>query len=72
MAKCKLFGRRIEPACKYCSHGFLTGDEQLVLCTETGVVAPYHSCPSFEYDPLKRIPQRPRQLEKLDPKEFSL
>ena len=34
-------------------------DEEKILCTKQGVVAPGGSCRSFKYDPLKRVPPPP-------------
>ena len=49
-------------------------DEEKILCTKQGVVAPGGSCRSFKYDPLKRVPPRPAALdtEKLKEADFSL
>lgn len=48
-----LFQKNIEPRCTYCQRGTPL-DEEKILCTKQGVVAPGGSCRSFKYDPLKR------------------
>ena len=50
-----LFQKNIEPRCTYCQRGTPL-DEEKILCTKQGVVAPGGSCRSFKYDPLKRVP----------------
>ena len=52
-----LFQKNIEPRCTYCQRGTPL-DEEKILCTKQGVVAPGGSCRSFKYDPLKRVPRR--------------
>ena len=44
--------------CTYCQRGTPL-DEEKILCTKQGVVAPGGSCRSFKYDPLKRVPPPP-------------
>ena len=53
-----LFQKNIEPRCTYCQRGTPL-DEEKILCTKQGVVAPGGSCRSFKYDPLKRVPPPP-------------
>lgn len=70
--KTNLFGKTIDPACEYCEHGKLIADRQVVLCSKHGSKAPYDSCSSFDYSPLKRSPTRIAQLPTFDKKEFEL
>ncbi|MCL2633346.1 MAG: hypothetical protein FWD34_02405 [Oscillospiraceae bacterium] len=61
MAKKKLFGNNIKPACKYCQFSSKIGDDEeseKLSCTKFGEVKPYDSCKKFEYSPLKRIPKK--------------
>ena len=69
----KLFQRKIEPRCAYCSHGHRIGEDQ-IACTKKGVMSAGSHCRSFQYDPLKRIPPRPVKLPEssLPPEDFSL
>ena len=50
-----LFNKKIEPQCAYCKRG-KTVDPNTVLCRKRGVTRPEDSCPSFRYEPLKRVP----------------
>ena len=43
-----LFQKNIEPRCTYCQRGTPL-DEEKILCTKQGVVAPGGSCRSFKY-----------------------
>ena len=59
----KKAGKAEEPAdksecsvCRYASH--LKTDKRSVLCEYHGIIAPDGFCDRFEYDPLKRIPER--------------
>ena len=71
MAK-KLYGNNIEPACEICALGHRTADGKSVLCSRKGVVGLYDACRKFEYDPLKRIPERPSEKTEHDAEEFEL
>ena len=71
MAK-KLYGNNIEPACEVCALGHRSPDGKSVLCSRKGAVDPYDSCRKFEYDPLKRIPERPQKKSEHAAEEFEL
>lgn len=71
MAK-KLYGNNIEPACEICALGHRTTDGKSVLCSRKGVVDRYDFCRRFEYDPLKRIPERPSHKAEHKAEEFEL
>lgn len=59
MAKKRLFGNNIKPACKYCEIGeALGGNDDKIQCKNFGLVKPYDSCKKFVYSPLKRIPKK--------------
>ena len=68
-----LFQRDIEPRCAYCAKGAAAGEDG-VLCAKRGLVSPEDSCRSFRYDPLKRVPPKPVQLDLsgLDEEDFKL
>lgn len=70
--KLNLFGNTIEPACQYCEYGKLTKDMQMVVCRKHGAVAPYFSCKTYVYAPLKRIPKRAAPLPQYSRKDFEL
>lgn len=68
-----LFRKDIEPRCAYCARGTRI-DEGHVACIRRGVVAEEDKCASFRYDPLRRTPPRPAELntEKLSPEDFQV
>lgn len=68
-----LFDKKIDPRCAYCKRGAPLEDGA-ILCGKHGVVAPNHACRSFKYDPFKRTPPKPIQLDmsKLKDEDFSL
>ena len=68
-----LFGKNIEPACKYCELALQNmSGERHVLCEKYGVVRGDYHCRKYIYDPTKRIPKPPKPLEKFNPEDFSL
>ncbi len=69
----KLFNDKIDPQCAYCQRG-KTVDPETVLCRKKGVMAPEDSCPSFRYDPLKRVPPSHAflDLSRLSDEDFTL
>lgn len=68
-----LFRRKIQRSCQYCDHGAQIDAEQ-VVCTKKGLVCASGGCRRFRYDPLKRIPPRPKALDfsRFDQEDFSL
>ena len=68
-----LFRKKIDRYCAYCAYGGKINEEQ-VICQKCGVVAASHQCRKFRYDPLKRVPARPKaqDFSKFDKKDFSL
>lgn len=69
----KLFRKNIEPRCAYCARGARIGDGH-VACVKRGVVADTDKCPAFRYDPLRRMPSRPAELNtsRLSPEDFQV
>ena len=69
----KLFRKNIEPRCAYCARGSRI-DAAHVACVNRGVVEDTESCPAFRYDPLRRVPPRPAELNttKLLPEDFQV
>lgn len=72
MSSKRLFGNDIRPACKYCGHVLQLLGEDKMLCDKKGVVPAANKCRAFIYDPLKRVPKKPRPLEKIEETEFEL
>jgi len=72
MATVQLFGKKIPPACKYCSFGAPIPLSGQVLCLKKGIVSPDHKCLFFLYDPLRRVPAPPQTLPTFEPDDFSI
>jgi hypothetical protein len=68
-----LFRKRLEKSCTYCRYGTIL-EEGFVLCTKRGIVSADCKCRKFCYDPIKRIPTKPKALnfEKYNNKDFTL
>lgn len=68
-----LFRKKIEPSCSYCTHAAKLADGQ-ILCSKKGIVSCDGKCMSFRYDPVKRIPPKPKALDfsKYNQEDFSL
>ena len=68
-----LFRKDIDPRCVYFQWGQQLNERE-VACVKKGVVPVEHSCRSFRYDPMKRVPPRPATLDtkKLRKEDFSL
>ncbi len=68
-----LFRKKMPRSCLYCAHSTKLNEEQM-LCTKVGVVSTESECRKFVYDPLKRVPARPKALDlsKYDEEDYSL
>ena len=68
-----LFRKKLPRSCEYCQNGTKL-DEDQYLCTKRGVVEHREKCRKFKYDPCKRIPSKPKDLDFLQYEEhdFSL
>lgn len=68
-----LFRKKIEKACQYCVHARPLNDE-FVACNKKGHRRLDSKCMRFEYDPLKRIPSKPKaqDFSKYDEYDYSL
>lgn len=68
-----LFRKKIEKSCTYCRYGTML-DEGLALCIKRGVVSADRKCRKFSYDPIKRVPCKPKAVnfEKYTKEDFSL
>lgn len=68
-----LFRKNIEPHCCYCKFGNLVNERE-VACVKRGIVPMEWHCRKFRYDPLKRVPPRPRALDtsKMSERDFAL
>lgn len=70
--KVKLFNKKIEPMCEYCTHADRSVDAVTVLCSKKGRVDLSSHCKKFSYDPLKRKPKIFPVLKDFSPEDFSL
>lgn len=68
-----LFRKKIPRSCLYCQFSARINDEQM-LCTKKGIVSADSQCRKFRYDPIKRIPARPKALDlsRYEEDDFSL
>lgn len=68
-----LFRKKIQRSCSYCARGGKV-DESTVLCVKKGFVEACSSCRHFQYDPLRRVPARPKpqNFERFSDEEFKL
>ena len=60
------------PACELCRHGKPAPDGSSVLCPVRGVMRKQSRCRKYEYDPVKRKPNRAPLLPEYDPEQFTL
>lgn len=68
-----LFRKKIEKCCAYCVYGTKVNEDQ-ILCAKKGLKNPDDKCRRFDYDPIKRIPAKPKALDftKYEEEDFSL
>ena len=68
-----LYSKEIESRCGVCMHGRQINDDE-ILCSRHGIVAPGYKCRHFKYDATKRIPADSDMSSKLNfsEKDFSL
>lgn len=68
-----LFRKKIEKSCAYCKYGVKL-DDDTVLCAKKGLRTLPDKCRKFDYDPIKRIPLKPKPVDfqKYDLEDFSL
>jgi len=68
-----LFRKKPERYCGCCVFAGKMNDDQMI-CRKCGVVPATHHCRRFRYDPLKRVPARPKKQDfsKYDQKDYSL
>lgn len=68
-----LFRKTIEKSCSYCVYAAKV-NEETILCAKKGILTTAEPCRKFQYDPLKRVPQRmqPKDFSEYDDVDFSL
>ena len=57
-----LFRKDIHKLCVYCKHAARIDDNTLI-CRKKGIVNRWDYCRAFRYDPLKRVPEPPAQMQ---------
>jgi len=69
----KLFNKKdYREVCENCFFGVLSPEKNCVFCSQTGIVKNEYSCKKYKYDPLKRIPKRPKKLPSYNENDFKL
>lgn len=68
-----LFRKNIEPRCAYCRYG-AAAEDGLTICRKKGIRQDTDKCRKFKYDPLRRVPPRPKtpDFSRYDDRDFSL
>lgn len=68
-----LFRKDIEPRCAYCVYA-APAEPETVICRKKGIRLETDKCRKFQYDPLKRVPPRPKSMDfnEYDEKDYSL
>lgn len=66
-----LFNKDIRHICALCENS-VPLDGETVLCRKKGPVSAEHTCRSFKYDPLKRVPPKPAAIKAFSEKDFEL
>ncbi len=72
MKKKILSKKKYPPKCDYCKYGRISPDGENILCEKKGIVEKGHSCRTYKYDVMKRVPTRQPILPTADPKDFEL
>ena len=70
--KALLRARDYERVCEFCRYGKPSPDGNNVLCSLRGVMRRQSVCKKYEYDPIKRKPERAPLLPEFDPEQFAL
>lgn len=70
----KMFREKVEPACRYCTHGSAVGEDFVNCLKKKKMVEPDGKCFRFRYDPLKRVPSKQKALDfsKYEEYDYSL
>ncbi len=68
-----LFRKKIDPRCAYCTRAGRIDDGRMI-CKKRGIVPAEDKCRRFRYDPLKRVPARPKphRFGEFRPEDFQL
>lgn len=66
----KLFRKKVDRACRFCSHAILSSDSHVTCTKKKKLMAADAKCIRFQYDPLKRIPSKAKALDFSKYEEF--
>lgn len=68
-----LFRKNIEPRCSYCRYA-ANAEPGTVICRKKGIKLETDHCRNFRYNPLRRVPPRPKHFDftQYDERDFSL
>lgn len=68
-----MFRKKMQRSCSYCSFSTVLGDGT-VLCAKKGAMQEIKPCRRFRYDPLRRIPCKPKapDFTQYEADDFSL
>lgn len=68
-----LYSKEIKPCCAYCLNSTPVNDDE-AICKKHGVVALSYRCKRYCYDPTRRVPPEPQELQQgyFSEKDFSL
>lgn len=66
------FNKNLAKSCAYCVYGTVLEGFNEAVCKKRGVTKRHQSCRSYVYDPLKRVPQKPKSIEKYSEEDFIL
>lgn len=71
MAK-KPFDKNVKKSCVWCTYGIKSKYSDEIFCKKKGVLNCDDVCRKYEYDPLKRIPQKTGVGTDYSPEDFKL
>lgn len=68
-----IFRKDIEPRCAYCRYAS-PAEPETVICRKKGICLESDKCRKFRYNPLRRVPPRPKlaDFSRYDERDFSL
>ncbi len=70
--KNKFFDSSVPNFCQHCVHGRTSEYTDEIFCLKRGVTNKTDSCRHYQYDPLKRAPQKGGPSKNYQPEDFEL
>ncbi len=67
-----VFNKNLRKSCSICVHGIKSEFSSLVFCKKKGVVLEDEPCRKYEYNPLKRCPEKSEISSNYSPEDFKL